>query len=84
MVQFFSLLRLGKLRQALAAKRLAELEQAARLDLADAFAGDAVGLGHLVQRPRLAVRRPKRSSITSRSRGVSDRSTSAMRSRSRC
>src|SRR5256885_16740227 len=39
----------------LAALGLAELEQAAGLDLADALAGDAVATGHLVERLRVAV-----------------------------
>src|SRR5207245_2463085 len=48
-------LRLGELRQPLASQRLPQLQQAARLDLADALAGDAVGPRHLLQGPRLAV-----------------------------
>src|SRR5262249_10310893 len=52
------LLRLGEVGQALAPQRLPQLEQAAGLDLADALAGDAVGPGHLLQRPRVAVAQP--------------------------
>src|SRR6516165_7163965 len=44
-----------KPRQALAAERLAQLDQAAGFDLTDALAGDAIALGHFVQRARLAV-----------------------------
>src|SRR5437867_1677441 len=47
--------RIGEPRQALAAQRLPQLQQTARLDLPNAFAGDAVGLGDLIQGPRLAV-----------------------------
>src|SRR5207249_3097131 len=49
------LLRLGELREALAAERLTQFQQPARLDLADALAGDAVGPRHLFQRLRLAI-----------------------------
>src|SRR5690242_20671702 len=53
------LLRLGEVRQALAPQRLAQLQQPARLDLADALAGDAVGPRHLLQRARVAVLQPE-------------------------
>src|SRR5581483_736472 len=46
---------LGEAGEALAAGGLAQLQKAARLDLADTLAGDAVALGDLVERPRLAV-----------------------------
>src|SRR5436190_19113467 len=42
---------LVKPRQALAAHRLPQLDESAGLDLPDALACDAVGLGDLVQRP---------------------------------
>jgi len=42
------LLRLGELRQPLAAQWLPELDQAAGFDLADALASDAVDLGDFV------------------------------------
>src|SRR5687768_10223837 len=45
----------GELLQPGAAGRLPELAQPPRLDLPDALAGDAVLLGHLVERPRGAV-----------------------------
>src|SRR5205085_11563881 len=45
----------GELGEPLAAQWLAELEQPAGLDLPDALARDAVDLGHLVERPRLAI-----------------------------
>src|ERR1051326_6942694 len=48
-------LRFRKLRQPLASRRLTQLQEAARFDLPDALARDAVGPGHLFQRPRLAV-----------------------------
>src|SRR5262249_7027420 len=45
--------------QPTAALRLAQLPQAATLDLADALAGDAEVTGHLVQRPGVAVPQPE-------------------------
>src|SRR5579884_123682 len=48
-------LRLGEFRQALTTQRLPQFEQAACLDLANAFARNAVGSRHFLQRPRLAV-----------------------------
>src|SRR5438309_115351 len=50
-----SLLLIAEPSKPLAAKGLPQLEQAARLDLANALAGDAVAAGHFVQRPRFAV-----------------------------
>src|SRR5947209_3797466 len=48
-----------ELGEALAPQRLTQLQQAARLDLADALARDAVGAGHLFQRLRVAVLQPE-------------------------
>ena len=64
-------LRLGELGQALAAQRLPQLEQAARLDLADPFAGDAVGARHLFQRARLAVAQIRNAARSPRARAAS-------------
>jgi hypothetical protein len=50
--------RFSELGEAPAAERLAELEQAAGLDLPDALAGNAVDLGNLVERPRMAILQP--------------------------
>src|SRR5207253_10660935 len=54
-----SLVRIGELFASLAAGRLAELEQAAGLDMADAFAGDPVEPGHLGERQRGAIPQPE-------------------------
>src|SRR5947209_3763071 len=53
------LLSFGEFREAFAAEGLAQLQQAARFDLTDALTGDAVGLGHLFERARLAVLQPE-------------------------
>ena len=45
----------GEIRQAMPPQRLSQLKQAARLNLTNAFARDAVGPCHLFQRPRLSV-----------------------------
>src|SRR5437867_3570691 len=50
---------LGEAGEALAAQRLPQLDQATRLDLPDALAGDAVAARHFIKRPRLAVSQAK-------------------------
>jgi len=70
--------------QALGLRKRLELLERVVLDLADALARHAEGPADLLERARLAPERPKRSSITLRSRSGSEASAFSMSSRRSC
>ena len=64
------LLSVGKIFETLAACWLPQFQQSPSFDLTNAFASDAIDASHFVESSWLAIAKPNRSSITSRSRGA--------------